>query len=117
MMGLDMTMPGDVTFGSGDSFFGGNLTAYVQNGTSTSSALITTELPQAKLMRQTVPESRVDDMATRILAAWHLLGQDKDYPAVNFNAFNIHDPLTVHSIFLMTLLATLLTLYIRRMNM
>jgi len=43
--GLDMTMPGDVVFGSGDSYFGGNLTAYVNNGT--------------------IPEARVDDMAVR----------------------------------------------------
>jgi hypothetical protein len=43
--GLDMTMPGDVQFGSGDSYFGGNLTAYVNNGT--------------------IPETRIDDMATR----------------------------------------------------
>ena len=43
--GLDMTMPGDVTFDSGDSYFGGNLTAYVNN--------------------QTIPEARVDDMAAR----------------------------------------------------
>lgn len=28
------------------------------------------------------------DLATRILAAWYLLGQDSpDYPAVNFNAW------------------------------
>jgi hypothetical protein len=37
-----MTMPGDVTFNSGDSYFGGNLTTYVRNGT--------------------IPEERVDDM-------------------------------------------------------
>jgi hypothetical protein len=43
--GLDMTMPGDITFDSGDSYFGGNLTAYVNNGT--------------------IPEARVDDMAVR----------------------------------------------------
>ena len=43
--GLDMTMPGDVTFSSGDSYFGGNLTTYVNNGT--------------------IPEARVDDMAVR----------------------------------------------------
>ncbi|KAF5334031.1 hypothetical protein D9758_017418 [Tetrapyrgos nigripes] len=40
--GLDMTMPGDITFDSGDSYFGGNLTEYVRNGT--------------------IPEERVDDM-------------------------------------------------------
>lgn len=43
--GLDMTMPGDISFSSGDSYFGGNLTAYVKNGT--------------------IPEARIDDMAVR----------------------------------------------------
>ncbi|KAK7034732.1 hypothetical protein VNI00_012139 [Paramarasmius palmivorus] len=56
------------------SYFGGNLTTYVQNGT--------------------VPEARVDDMATRILAAWYLLGQDTDFPSVNFNSFDPFDPAT-----------------------
>jgi hypothetical protein len=37
-----MTMPGDITFDSGTSYFGKNLTAYIQNGT--------------------IPESRLDDM-------------------------------------------------------
>lgn len=37
-----MTMPGDINFNSGDSYFGGNLTAFVRNGT--------------------IPEARVDDM-------------------------------------------------------
>ncbi|KAF8809832.1 glycoside hydrolase family 3 protein [Phlegmacium glaucopus] len=65
--GLDMTMPGDIFFGSQTSYFGGNLTAYVNNGT--------------------IPESRVDDMASRILAAWFLLGQDApSYPSTNFNS-------------------------------
>ena len=39
-----MTMPGDVLFGSNDSYFGANLTAYVQN--------------------DIIPETRVDDMGT-----------------------------------------------------
>ncbi|KAL0572186.1 hypothetical protein V5O48_009781 [Marasmius crinis-equi] len=65
---FQMTMPGDVTFNSDDSYFGGNLTAYVNNGT--------------------IPEARVDDMATRILAAWYLLKQDSpSYPPTNFDAF------------------------------
>ncbi|OBZ74882.1 putative beta-glucosidase L [Grifola frondosa] len=65
--GLDMSMPGDITFGSGTSYFGANLTAFVLNGT--------------------IAESRVDDMAERILAGWYFLGQDENYPDVNFNAF------------------------------
>lgn len=66
--GLDMTMPGDITFNSGDSYFGPNLTDYVNNGT--------------------IPLDRIDDMATRIMAGWYLLHQDNSsYPAVNFNAF------------------------------
>ncbi|KAI0789313.1 beta-glucosidase [Abortiporus biennis] len=74
MAGLDMTMPGDISFGSGTSYFGQNLTAYVNNGT--------------------IPSSRVDDMATRILAAWYLLGQDQDYPPTNFNYFQMLDQAT-----------------------
>ncbi|KAJ6510480.1 glycoside hydrolase family 3 protein [Mycena sanguinolenta] len=67
--GLDMTMPGDITFQSGTTYFGANLTAYVENGT--------------------IPEARLDDMATRILAAWVLLHQDAaSFPATNFDAFN-----------------------------
>ncbi|KAF9025178.1 beta-glucosidase [Hymenopellis radicata] len=65
--GLDMTMPGDVTVTSGDSYFGGNLTAYVQNGT--------------------IPEARVDDMATRIIAGWFFVHQDSpSYPVTNFDS-------------------------------
>ncbi|KAH9055806.1 beta-glucosidase [Lactarius deliciosus] len=73
--GLDMTMPGDITFFSATSYFGANLTVYVQNGT--------------------IPEARVDDMATRILAGWYLLGQDSpSYPHTNFNAFQPLDEAT-----------------------
>ncbi|KAH9988725.1 glycoside hydrolase superfamily [Russula vinacea] len=75
MTGLDMTMPGDVFFNSNTSYFGANLTAYVKNGT--------------------IPVARVDDMATRILASWYLLGQDSpSYPKTNFNAYHPLDEAT-----------------------
>ena len=75
MTGLDMTMPGDITFDSGTSYFGQNLTDYVGKGI--------------------IPEARVDDMATRILAGWYLVGQDSPkYPATNFNAFHPLDEAT-----------------------
>ncbi|KAG1742563.1 glycoside hydrolase family 3 protein [Suillus lakei] len=64
--GLDMTMPGDITFDSGDSYFGGNLTDYVNDGY--------------------ISMARLDDMATRIIAAWYFLHQDEGYPATNFHA-------------------------------
>jgi len=54
MAGLDMSMPGDITAASGTSYWGSNLTAYVQNGS--------------------IPEARLDDMATRILASWYFVG-------------------------------------------
>ncbi|KAI0364024.1 glycoside hydrolase [Pilatotrama ljubarskyi] len=72
--GLDMSMPGDITFSSHTSWFGANLTAFVENGT--------------------IAEARVDDMAERIVAAWYLLGQDQNYPEVSFNAFAMNDPAT-----------------------
>ncbi|CCM01675.1 uncharacterized protein FIBRA_03738 [Fibroporia radiculosa] len=75
MAGLDMSMPGDITLGSNTSYWGANLTAFVENGT--------------------IPMSRLDDMATRIMASYYFLGQDQNYPNVSFNAFNYYD--TVHN--------------------
>ncbi|KAJ7367385.1 glycoside hydrolase family 3 protein [Mycena albidolilacea] len=68
LSGLDVTMPGDRVAGTNSSFFGTTLVSSVQNGT--------------------VPESRVDDMALRTLAAWYKLGQDQGYPPVNFDSHN-----------------------------
>ncbi|KAI9485708.1 MAG: glycoside hydrolase superfamily [Benjaminiella poitrasii] len=65
--GLDMTMPGDITFNSGDSYFGANLTNAVNAGR--------------------VSEARVTDMAMRIVASWYKLGQDQGFPEVNFDSF------------------------------
>ncbi|KAG9308256.1 glycoside hydrolase superfamily [Chiua virens] len=73
VQGLDMTMPGDITFNSGDSYFGGNLTAYTKN--------------------HTISLARLDDMATRIVAAWYYLHQDQDYPNTTINSWNINDPI------------------------
>ena len=58
-------MPGDITFNSGNSWWGQNLTDFVNNGT--------------------ISSARVDDMATRILGAWYLLGQDSKYPDGVYN--------------------------------
>ncbi|KAF8305963.1 beta-glucosidase [Clavulina sp. PMI_390] len=74
--GLDMTMPGDIIYGSNTTYFGQNLTDYVHNGT--------------------IAEERVTDMATRILAAWFLTGQDKDYPETNLYSWNLNSPLNQH---------------------
>lgn len=52
--GLDMSMPGDTSFNTGYSFWGGNLTLAVINGT--------------------VPAYRIDDMAMRIMAAFFKVG-------------------------------------------
>ncbi|KAF7314641.1 Glycoside hydrolase family 3 protein [Mycena kentingensis (nom. inval.)] len=61
LSGLDMMMPDS-------SFFGNSLVSAVNNGS--------------------VPMARLDDMVTRVLAAWYFLGQDQDYPAVNFDSHN-----------------------------
>lgn len=66
--GMDMTGPGETSpngvAGLGESFWGSNLTLAVLNGS--------------------VPEWRLNDMATRIMAAYYYLGQDQDYPELNF---------------------------------
>ncbi|KAK5991544.1 Beta-glucosidase cel3A [Cladobotryum mycophilum] len=63
--GLDMTMPG-TDFSGNNVLWGPQLVNAVNN--------------------RSVNSTRVDDMVTRILAAWYLTGQDKGgYPSVNFN--------------------------------
>lgn len=57
LAGLDMTMPGDgLRWQDGKSLWGGVLTEAVLNGS--------------------IPVDRLDDMATRVVAAWYQLGQD-----------------------------------------
>lgn len=68
--GLDMSMPGDGSMGDGWSYWGANLTLSVNNGS--------------------VSEERLDDMATRVAAAWYFIHQDEGFPETNFNSF---DPL------------------------
>jgi len=67
LAGLDMTMPGDKQFVSGDAFWGSNLTVAVLNGS--------------------VPEWRLNDMATRIMAAYYKVGLDTDFVDVNFDSW------------------------------
>ncbi|KAI0094594.1 glycoside hydrolase family 3 protein [Irpex rosettiformis] len=74
--GLDMTMPGEVFPGSLVSFFGLSLQLAVDVGD--------------------VSHDRIDDMATRILAAWYLLGQDQDFPTVNFNSKDANSNINKH---------------------
>ncbi|CAE6422317.1 unnamed protein product [Rhizoctonia solani] len=74
--GLDMTMPGDKTIGSGTTYFGSNLVNSVK--------------------KEEVSQNRIDDLATRILAAWYLLGQDSGYPDVNFDSWDSNDSFNKH---------------------
>ncbi|OBT60271.1 hypothetical protein VE03_10208 [Pseudogymnoascus sp. 23342-1-I1] len=75
--GLDMAMPNGGSFWGAD---GSNLTTFVKNGS--------------------IPEARLTDMATRIVAAWYQLGQDRDFPPVSLpiqynvshKAVNARDP-------------------------
>jgi len=69
LAGMDMSMPGDVTFDSGTSYWGANLTVAVLNGT--------------------VPAWRIDDMAVRIVAAWYYVGRDKNAVPINFDSWTL----------------------------
>ncbi|KAJ5776805.1 hypothetical protein N7520_000051 [Penicillium odoratum] len=69
LAGLDMTMPGsDFNSPPGSIFWGANLQKAVAAGS--------------------VSQARLDNMVTRILAAWYLVGQDEDYPEVAFSSWN-----------------------------
>ncbi|KAF4556659.1 Glycosyl hydrolase family 3 C-terminal domain-containing protein 3 [Elsinoe fawcettii] len=67
LAGLDMTMPGDIAFNDGASYFGPNLTIAVLNGS--------------------VPQWRLDDMTSRILAAWYYVGRDTVDTDINFSSW------------------------------
>jgi beta-glucosidase len=67
LAGLDMSMPGDTGFNTGQSFWGGNLTASVINGT--------------------VPAWRLQDMATRIMSAYYYVDRDTHQIPVNFQSW------------------------------
>ncbi|KAJ3282917.1 hypothetical protein HK104_010649 [Borealophlyctis nickersoniae] len=67
--GSDMMMPHGVAENNeAEEFWGPHLVEMVKNGT--------------------VPAARLDDMVTRVLAAWLKSGQDKGFPAVNFDSWN-----------------------------
>ncbi|TPX66882.1 hypothetical protein SpCBS45565_g04171 [Spizellomyces sp. 'palustris'] len=66
--GSDMMMAGETVWGAKESYWGPNLVRMVNDGS--------------------VPMSRLDDMVTRILAAWLKMGQDKDFPPTNFDSFD-----------------------------
>ncbi|KAJ7745226.1 glycoside hydrolase superfamily [Mycena maculata] len=76
LAGLDMNMPGFVGYDIGpqndpdpatatNSWWGAAIIEMVNNGS--------------------VPEARIDDMVTRTIASWYKMGQDSDYPDVNFS--------------------------------
>ncbi|KAL2841870.1 glycoside hydrolase superfamily [Aspergillus pseudoustus] len=67
--GLDMTMPGsDFNTPPGSIYWGDNLASAIASGS--------------------VPQARLDNMVTRILASWYLTGQDQDHPPVAFSSWN-----------------------------
>jgi beta-glucosidase-like glycosyl hydrolase len=72
-----MTMPGAVIGDTGGyyggNYFGENLAAFVQNNT--------------------ISMARLDDMATRIVAAWYYMHQDEGYPELTINSWNFYDPI------------------------
>ena len=64
--GLDANMPGGIdlaTISTGTSYYGGNITMAVNNGS--------------------LPIARLDDMVRRVMTSYYILGQDKDFPSID----------------------------------
>lgn len=74
--------------------FGGNLTAYVENGTIPLSRV--DDMGQSPMSMHYITHSLFNFLlATRILAGWYFLGQDSlSYPQTNFDAWNPDDDTT-----------------------
>jgi len=81
-----MSMPGDITFLSHTSYFGSNLTAYVNNGTISESRVDDMGTDYFSSFFDKIFHINIENSATRILASWYLLGQDSSYPPTNFDA-------------------------------
>lgn len=75
--GLDVSMPGDTEMGSGYSYWGGNMTIAVLNGT--------------------VPEWRLDDMAVRLMTAFYKVGRENHRVPVNFNSWTKDTHGSIHA--------------------
>jgi beta-glucosidase len=72
-------MPGEQVFGVGTySYWGGNLTAAVLNGT--------------------VPQWRVDDMAIRIMSAYFKVGRDRCRVPINFSSWTLNTTGYLHQL-------------------
>ncbi|KAK4147196.1 glycoside hydrolase [Dichotomopilus funicola] len=67
LAGLDMNMPGDTNI----PLFGFSLWQY--------------ELTRS-VLNGSVPVDRLNDMATRVVATWYQMNQDKDHPRPNFSS-------------------------------
>ena len=67
LSGTDMSMPGDTVFSTGYTFYGTNLTVAILNGT--------------------LPQWRLDDAVTRILAAYYYVGRDIKQIPINFSTY------------------------------
>ncbi|KAI2427799.1 hypothetical protein LOZ52_002874 [Ophidiomyces ophidiicola] len=77
LAGLDMSMPGDTLFLTGRSYWGPNLTIAITNGT--------------------IPQWRLDDMATRIMTAYYKVDRARHYVPINFNSWTRDEFGYVHS--------------------
>lgn len=78
LAGLDVTMPGDNAMGDGKSLWGPQLTLAVMN--------------------RSVPLDRLDDMVTRVVAAWYQTGQDKwEEQGPNFSSWTDEEMGLIHA--------------------
>ncbi|KAJ3183940.1 hypothetical protein HK101_009864 [Irineochytrium annulatum] len=68
----DMMMPGSKNVLTKDSYFGQALVTSVQKGY--------------------VPKARLDDMVTRVLAAYYMMGQDKNFPKTTQDSWSKRPP-------------------------
>ena len=94
VINYQMTMPGGINFFDVNStYFGANLTAYVQNGTIPGSRVDDMGMSTSdfRYCQWTFPDAHTHhSIATRILASWYLLHQDSpSYPPVSFSFFDI----------------------------
>jgi beta-glucosidase len=87
LAGLDMSMPGEQSVSEIIGCAGGEL---LPCGAGTGIPWFASQLTTA-VLNGSVPQDRLDDAATRILAAYYQMNQSSGYPPPNFSANTLSD--------------------------
>lgn len=96
LAGLDMAMPGDTLFNTAVSFWGAVSLFFICFLLGVGNILTLSQNLTIAVVNGSIPEWRIDDMATRVMAAYFKVGLTLDEPAPNFNSWTLATEGPIH---------------------